>query len=134
MADHLVDILGDMLYQHKINDEEEHVMPSPMDMRKKVLVKAKRLPKDATSNEVADNDEEDNDEVDEANKKRAKKLSKKLSDLVNYIHAVHFPGFEESRGKFYHMSSFGESKTKAILDDPEKNTKFVNYNMRQISR
>ena len=134
MADYLINILGDMLYQHNINDDEEHVMPSPMDLRKKVLVKAKRLPQDATSNEVADEDEEDNDEVDEANKKHAKKLSKKLSDLVNYIHAVHFPGFEEGRGKFYHMSSFGESKTKAIFDDPEKNIKFVNYNMKQISR
>lgn len=134
MADYLVKILGDMLYQHNINDDEEHVMPSPMDLRKKVLVKAKRLPQDATTNEVAEEDDEDNDEVDEGNKKYAKKLSKKLSDLVNYIHAVHFPGFEEGRGKFYHMSSFGESKTKAIFDDPERNTKFVNYNMKQISR
>ena len=134
MADHLVEILGDTLYQHQINDEEEHVMPSPMELWKKVIVKAKRLPKGATNNEDVDNDEEDNDEVAEANKKHAKKLSKKLSDLVNYIHAVHFPGFEESKGKFYHMSSFGESKTKAILDDPDRNTKFVNYNMKQISR
>ena len=133
MADHLIEILGDTLYREKINDDEER-MPSPMDMWKKVLVKAKRLPKDATNNGDVDNDEEDNDEVDEANKKYAKKLSKKLSDLVNYIHAVHFPGFEDSRGKFYHMSSFGESKTKAILEDPERNTKFVNYNMKQISR
>ena len=134
MADYLINILGDMLYQHTINDDEEHVMPSPMDLRKKVLIKAKRLPQDATSNDDIDIHEEDNDEVDEANKKHAKKLSKKLSDLVNYIHAVHFPGFEEGRGKFYHMSSFGESKTKAIFDDPERNTQFVNYNMKQISR
>ncbi len=40
------------------------------------------------------------------------KISQKLSDCVNYIHAVHFHGFEESAksGKYYHMSSFGESK------------------------
>ena len=133
MADHLINILGDMLFVHNINDEEEHAMPSPMDLRKKVLVKAKKLPPGATSNEDADDDSEDNDEVDEANKKTAKKVSKKLSDLVNYIHAVHFPGFEE-RGKFYHMSSFGESKTSGILADPERNVKFVDYNVKQISR
>ena len=134
MADHLIDILGDMLFVHNINDEEEHAMPSPMDLRKKVLVKAKKLPQGATTNENAVNDDEDNDEVDEANKKRPAKVSKKLSDLVNYIHAVHFPGFGESRGKFYHMSSFGESKTATILEDPERNVKFVDYNMKQISR
>lgn len=125
MADHLIDILGDLLYVHNINDEEEHVMPSPMHLRKKVLIKAKRR---ASNDEEADSD--NHDDVDEAKKK----LSKKLSDLVNYIHAVHFPGFEESNAKFYHMSSFGESKTIGILEDPEKNVKFVNYNMKQMSR
>ena len=134
MADHLVNILDDMLYKHNINDEEETALPLPMDLRKKVLIKAKRLPQGASNDDDADGDDDDNDEVVEANKKRAKKLSKKLSDLVNYIHAVHFPGFEERGGKFYHMSSFGESKTKAIFDDPERNVKFVNYNMKQISR
>ena len=27
------------------------------------------------------------------------KVSKKLSDLVNYIHAVHFPGFDNTSAK-----------------------------------
>ena len=42
--------------------------------------------------------------------------------------------FDNTDAKFYHMSSFGESKTKAILSDPEQGLKFVNYNTRQISR
>lgn len=61
------------------------------------------------------------------------KISKKLSDLVNYIEAVHFPGFEEE-GKFYQMSSFGESKAFGYFEDPEKSVEFVKYNTRQISR
>jgi hypothetical protein len=32
------------------------------------------------------------------------------------------------------MSSFGESKTKKILDDPTAAQQFVKYNCRQISR
>ena len=32
------------------------------------------------------------------------------------------------------MSSFGESKTKKILEDPEKGSQFVEYNCKQISR
>ena len=39
-----------------------------------------------------------------------------------------------SDSKYYHMSSFGESKTKKILEDPEVAREFVKYNTRQISR
>ena len=61
------------------------------------------------------------------------KISPNLSKLVNYIEAVHFPGFEND-GKFYHMSSFGESKAFKYFEDPEQATDFVRYNSRQISR
>lgn len=69
-------------------------------------------------------------------KKTVKKISQKLSDVVNYIHAVHFHDFETSKkeAKYYHMSSFGESKTNAIIEDAEKARAFVEYNTRQISR
>ena len=62
------------------------------------------------------------------------KVSKKLSDIVNYIHAVHFPGFNDTDAEFFHMSSFGESKTKKILSDPETARDFVKYNTKQLSR
>jgi hypothetical protein len=52
---------------------------------------------------------------------------------VNYIHAVHFPGFNND-GEFFHMSSFGETKTIKILSDRETARDFVKYNTRQISR
>ena len=65
------------------------------------------------------------------------KISKKLSDCVNYIHAVHFHSFEESKktAKYYHMSSFGESKAEKFANEESEDAKaFVEYNTRQISR
>jgi hypothetical protein len=49
------------------------------------------------------------------------KISQKLSDLVNYVQAVGFHSFEHSRddGKFFHMSSFGESKAEEFFQDPK---------------
>ena len=52
---------------------------------------------------------------------------------MNYIEAVHFHGFQEE-GKFYQMSSFGESKAFGIYEDPTKAVQFVKYNTKQISR
>jgi len=131
MADHLVEILGDMLWKAQ-PDQDTNQLPSPAQLRRKVLVKAKRLP----PGDAGDADDDDSDEDDERDdsKKKKTKISKKLSDLVNYIHAVHFKGFEDSDAKYYHMSSFGESKTKKILGDQITARQFVTYNSRQISR
>ena len=58
-----------------------------------------------------------------------------MSDCVNYIHAVHFHGFSgDQDSKYYHMSSFGESKAFKFIEDPETSLDFVKYNCRQISR
>lgn len=64
------------------------------------------------------------------------KISKKLSDCVNYIHAVHFHSFQESLegAKYYHMSSFGESKATKFAGEEDSAREFVRYNSRQISR
>jgi len=127
MAKHLKSILGDMLYTGEPDETLSH-LPSPFELNNKVLIKAKRLQADA-----ADDEDEKDDERDDAKKKKAK-VAKELSDLVNYIHAVHFPGFHVKDAKYYHMSSFGESKTDGILDDPLEARKFVIYNTKQISR
>jgi len=133
MAKHLITILGDLLYKEQIKGEEKH-MPTPMQLRGKILIKAKRLPPSATSDENDNEDEDDEDERDDSKKKKALKISKNLSDLVNYIHAVHFPGFNNNDAKFFHMSSFGESKTKKIIADSETARDFVKYNSKQLSR
>ena len=85
MAEHLVSILGNMLHNAAIKDDEKH-MPSPMSLRKKILVKAKRLPPSATG-DADDNDEEDaDDERDEKKKKKVKVNMSNILDLA-YIYS-----------------------------------------------
>ena len=87
------------------------MLPSPEFLKCKIFVKAKKDPK---------------------------KISKQLSDCVNYIEAVSFPkeGFDhvEQHSKYYHMSSFHETKAFTFFGSKEMSEKFVKYNCRQISR
>ena len=62
MAEHLVTILGDLLYTKTIKEDEKH-LPSPLSLRRKILVKAKRLP--PSDNASADDNEDDNDDDDD---------------------------------------------------------------------
>lgn len=136
MADHLRTILGDLLYSAPV-DESQNELPSPEKLKRKVLVKAKKLPAGSKQeDEIKDEDEVDDDERDEKKKKMAKKISQKLSELVNYIEAVHFHNFGKSKeeGKYFHMSSFGEAKAFKLIEDAENSVQFVKYNTRQISR
>lgn len=110
-------------------------MPSPEALKGKILVKAKRLPPGKSSEDDIEEGEDEVEDLDEKRKEKPKKISQKLSDCVNYIHAVHFHGFEpEEPAKYYHMSSFGEAKTFKFIEDPEISKQFVKYNTKQISR
>ena len=58
---------------------------------------------------------------------RTKDIVKELSDIINYVWPIHFPGFNVARAtnNHYHMSSFNEHKGKKLLSgDPEG---FVEY-------
>ena len=131
-------------------------MPSPESLKGKILVKAKRLPPGKGPEDEIQDEPDDAEDLDEKRKQKPKvysfspifpdglsnfsfflqKISQKLSDCVNYIHAVHFHGFDnaEKESKYYHMSSFGESKAFKYIEDEESSKDFVKYNCRQISR
>ena len=72
MADHLTGILGDLLYTTQ-PDQEATDLPSPMALRRKILVKAKRLPQDQGAEEEEDDD--DDDERDDSQKKAKKQVT-----------------------------------------------------------
>ena len=147
MARYFVDILGDMLYMDMV-DNERLALPSPEELREKILIKNYKLP--PSYNEGKENDEVDGfytfgdehdldhdetiteeDVVD--NPIRSKQnISPELSKLVNYIEAIRFPGFEHF-GQYYQMSSFKESVAVKLIEHLATKD-FVRYNSRQISR
>ena len=133
MARHLKEILGEKLYTDPPNEDRD-AMPSPEELKGKILIKAKRLPPGKSSEDDIEEEEDEVEDLDEKKKDKPKKISQALSDCVNYIHAVHFHGFDSEGSKYYHMSSFGETKAFNFIEDPEKSRDFVKYNCRQISR
>ncbi|KAM8855246.1 1-phosphatidylinositol 4,5-bisphosphate phosphodiesterase delta-4 isoform 2-T2 [Spinachia spinachia] len=147
MAQHLSHILGDMLLTALLDGQVPQQLPSPQELRGKILLKAKKInsPGDCVdetlTDEVSDEEEMANDDAEslpaedpaaECLKKSKSKLSRELSDLVVYCKSVHFHGFEHARSqaKCYEMSSFSESKAKKLAKDAD----FVQYNTRQLTR
>ncbi|CAL8308952.1 unnamed protein product [Merluccius merluccius] len=150
MAHHLSHILGSALLKTTLEGKSLARLPSPEDLKGKILVKAKKiggleqslggLTEDPLTGEVSDEDEAA--EIDDDNshsfrrktKKSKQRLSKELSDCVVYCKSVHFSSFKHSRihQKFYEVSSFTESKGRKQLRDA--GGEFVHHNSRQLSR
>ncbi|XP_071450500.1 1-phosphatidylinositol 4,5-bisphosphate phosphodiesterase delta-4-like [Hetaerina americana] len=129
IAFHLRSILKEMLYLQPV-DEKMEFLPSPEDLKLKIIIKAK---KNRTSEgDDCDDDSEICDEQTDTEKKAAA-VDVHLSDLVNICQAVHFHGFQgTSGGKCYQMSSFSESKAEKLIQNEREN--FIIYNTKQLSR
>uniref|UniRef100_A0A8C6TGP2 Phosphoinositide phospholipase C n=1 Tax=Neogobius melanostomus TaxID=47308 RepID=A0A8C6TGP2_9GOBI len=149
MAQHLKKILGEILQTSLINGQVPEQLPSPQDLRGKMLLKGKKLggleqrSDETITDEVSDDEDgemeresvEDltKDTADSNKQKSKSKLSRELSDLVLYCKSVPFHGFEPARasGKCYEMSSFSESKVKKLTKDGKE---MVQYNVKQLTR
>ncbi|XP_029370760.1 1-phosphatidylinositol 4,5-bisphosphate phosphodiesterase delta-4-like isoform X1 [Echeneis naucrates] len=152
MAQHLNHILGDKLLKSTLDGKAPIRLPSPEDLKGKILVKAKKIggleesfngtAEDSLTGEFSDEDEmaeieEDNlhrESVLRRVKKSKQRLSKELSDCVVYCKSVHFSSFKHSRihSKFYEVASFTESKARKQLR--EAGAEFVHHNSRQLTR
>ncbi|XP_044073939.1 1-phosphatidylinositol 4,5-bisphosphate phosphodiesterase delta-4 [Siniperca chuatsi] len=151
MAQHLSQILGDTLLTTLLDGSVPQQLPSPQDLKGKVLLKAKKIGgledclDETLTDEVSDEEEMANDDAESPStedppaeclnhKGKKSKLSRELSDLVVYCKSVHFHGFEHAslHAKCYEMSSFSESKAKRLAKDAGAD--FVQYNTRQLSR
>ena len=147
MASYLQDILGDMLFKEPV-DKSLGYLPSPESFKNKILIKDKKVQLAETGDIIEVGiDEEDyvevkipkadvkgTDDVDGMSIKISTlNKSQALSDLVNYIEAVKFKGFEKERN-FWQMSSFPESKAFSLLGDFDSADAFVKFNKTNLSR
>ncbi|XP_030065352.1 1-phosphatidylinositol 4,5-bisphosphate phosphodiesterase delta-4 isoform X2 [Microcaecilia unicolor] len=151
MAQHLKGILGDKLLTATIDGRVPTQLPSPEELKGKILLKGKKIDDledclngrqdDSYTGEVSE--DEDGTEFEEETfrneeKRKGKKskqhLSKELSDLIIYCKSVPFPSIKHprSRPKVYEMSSFTEYKTRKLLK--ELGTEYVSQNACQLIR
>nr|XP_057937653.1 1-phosphatidylinositol 4,5-bisphosphate phosphodiesterase delta-4-like [Doryrhamphus excisus] len=156
MARHLRQILGDTLLKNILDGQEPQYLPSPQELKGKILLKAKKIggPEGSLETLADISDEEDmtssgaekrsvedlpgpeylNHHEKAIARKSESNLSRELSDLVVYCKSVHFRGFKCAplNMKSNEMSSFSESKAKRLAK--ETGTDFVQHNSVQLSR
>ncbi|XP_055747473.1 inactive phospholipase C-like protein 2 [Salvelinus fontinalis] len=144
MAQHMKKILGDKLYLDAPSSED-HYLPSPEELKGKILLKGKRLPPNYPESEGEVTDEEEGlemsrrvgaDDKDHLNGLGCKRLRlcKELSDLVSLCKSVQFRDFDISKRdqKYWEMCSFNEVDANRFANEfPED---FVCYNKRFLSR
>ncbi|XP_018606010.1 inactive phospholipase C-like protein 2 isoform X2 [Scleropages formosus] len=144
MFQHLKKILGDKIHTDPLKMDESY-LPSPVDLKGKILLKGKKLGPNCTSAEgdVTDEDEGaemsqrmNGDEGDQQNVAPTKRfqLSKDLSDLVTLCKSVAFKDFQAAfqSQKYWEFCSFSEAfANRCTTDHPGD---FVNYNKKFLAR
>ncbi|KAJ8414288.1 hypothetical protein AAFF_G00051580, partial [Aldrovandia affinis] len=143
MAQHLHTILGDKLLTKPLNSQLLKSLPSPEELKWRILVKGKKESvrtgkTDSSSSSSSSSDDEagggsKNKAKKEPGKVASSKLSPELSDLVVYCRSVPFRGFDHAAKKPpSEMSSFSESE--ALRHIKDLGIQFVRHNSRQLSR
>ncbi|XP_003131373.1 1-phosphatidylinositol 4,5-bisphosphate phosphodiesterase delta-3 isoform X1 [Sus scrofa] len=142
MARHLRSILGDMLVTQVLDSQNPEELPSPEQLKGRVLVKGKKLPA-ARSDEgriLSDREEEEEEEDDEEEagaaeqRRRAKQISPELSALAVYCGATRLRTLRPAPpppppGQ---VSSLSERKAKKLIR--EAGNSFVRHNVHQLTR
>ncbi|XP_056367991.1 1-phosphatidylinositol 4,5-bisphosphate phosphodiesterase delta-3 isoform X4 [Oenanthe melanoleuca] len=161
MARHMKAILGDRLLTQPLQGQDPQHLPSPEQLKEKILVKGKKLPElwqeprgvtsllDPEEEEEEEEEDEEEEKVQERSPRRslqslqeikplqakdAAQVSPELSALVLYCQAVPFPGLAQAlrHPQPCHMSSFSERKARKLIR--EAGPALIRYNTRQLSR
>ncbi|XP_013409003.1 inactive phospholipase C-like protein 2 [Lingula anatina] len=143
MVHYMKAVFGDKLYA-KPTDENAIQLPSPEELKGKILIKCKKLPLDSDNSEGWVTEEDEGAESTDNRKKNNKRppegairkylLSKELSDLVSWCQSVRFTDFETAADEqdVWELCSFSESFALRLANSfPEE---FVNHNKRFLSR
>ncbi|KAA8585399.1 hypothetical protein FQN60_004093 [Etheostoma spectabile] len=145
MAKHLRTILGSKLLTKPLSAQPPKDLPSPEELKGRILVKGKKLIPHlgqlGKAGSCASFSSSSEEEPASSNKNTPKKdpakvcskLSPELSELVVYCRSVPFRGFENASEKPpTEMSSFSENEALKLIKDSGK--LFVRHNSRQLSR
>ncbi|XP_054449249.1 1-phosphatidylinositol 4,5-bisphosphate phosphodiesterase delta-3 [Pteronotus mesoamericanus] len=142
MARHLRTILGDMLVTQALDSENPEELPSPEQLKGRVLVKGKKLPgvrgedgRILSDREEDEEEEEEEEEMEAVEQKRgAKQISPELSALVVYCCATRLRTLRPAPALSQpcHVSSLSERKAKKLIR--EAGNSFVRHNARQLTR
>ncbi|XP_051959147.1 1-phosphatidylinositol 4,5-bisphosphate phosphodiesterase delta-3-A [Xyrauchen texanus] len=134
LARQLCSILGDKLLTKPLNDKPLECLPSPEDLKGKILLKGKKnkVEQDTSSSDSSSSEDESKAES-KPKARKVSKLSPELSDLVVYTCSVSFKGFDQFAKKPPNeMSSFSESDALKLIKESGKF--FVRHNSMQLSR
>ncbi|XP_040473220.1 1-phosphatidylinositol 4,5-bisphosphate phosphodiesterase delta-3 [Falco naumanni] len=157
MAQHMKAVLGDMLLTQPLEGQDPHDLPSPEQLKGKVLVKGKKLPElwhepqgvTSLPHKEEEEEEEEEEKLQETSRQRslqslqeikplqakdASQVAPELSAMVVYCQAVPFPGLARAlrHPRPYEMSSFSERKARKLIK--EAGPALIRYNTRQLSR
>lgn len=149
MAHHMKTILGDMLLTEPLDGDVPKQLPSPEQLKWKILVKGKKLPEGKSdpervsyiSNPEEEMEEDDDEksphslqEIKPLQAKDAAQISQELSDVVVYCSSIPFRSLSHAQHhqKPTEMSSFSERKARKLIKESGNN--FVRYNTRHLSR
>ena len=133
MARHMQTILKEYLYVGEV-DETSGCLPSPEELKRKILVKHKKRQPEDDCDEYDDYLlNSDSEAIETDDKKKKKIVSKEMSAIVNYVEAVKFPGFDEP-GKFYHISSLAETPATQIVEQSDSAKKLLIMNSMQLTK
>ncbi|KAG1942944.1 inactive phospholipase C-like protein [Pimephales promelas] len=144
MFQHLKKILGDRIHSDPPNLDDSY-LPSPSDLKGKILLKGKKLPSNCTGSEGEVTDEDEGAEMsqrlnNEGSEQRTVvqpknfQLSKDLSEMVTLCKSVSFKDFQTAfqNQKHWELCSFNEVfASRCATDHPGD---FVNYNKKFLAR
>ncbi|XP_071943212.1 1-phosphatidylinositol 4,5-bisphosphate phosphodiesterase delta-4-like [Antedon mediterranea] len=145
IREHLNSLLKDKLYIIPLH-RNQITIPSPNDLKGKILVKGRRLQTFSEEGEVSDDDEAaemENVKIPEIKKKLEKQkqikkrkveLSLELSDVAVLCQSVTFKSLDHSKkeGKFCHIPSISEKKAAELGSTAGQ--QFVEHNKRFLTR
>ncbi|XP_022375689.1 1-phosphatidylinositol 4,5-bisphosphate phosphodiesterase delta-3 isoform X2 [Enhydra lutris kenyoni] len=131
MAHHLRTILGDALVTQGLDTQNPEELPSPEQLKGRVLVKGKKLPaaRSEDGRILSDQEEEEEEEEEEA-----KQISPELSALVVYCCATRLRTLRPNPvpPQPCQVSSLSERKAKKLIR--EAGNSFVRHNAHQLTR